>query len=274
MPSNNPKIKLIMSILKSSLIRLIFFIGLFTSFLIVSCGDKEELPSPELDQKNETIAKKWLVSSASNARLSNNESEFLWFEFTLEGFYIIMKKDGTTLTGTYAKQENTLSLDGLGTLIISAMTESSFSFTFTADGSSESINIFTNEADKQVQESSRTDLLSKTWSVKRQHGKLFGTEIDQSYPNASIAAYTAVFSVYGTYVLAITYTNGTKQVFNRLWRWKDSDEVKICYGDTSSECNGENETSVLDLTETSFKLHTVIPSKDSEMYDELVVFKK
>lgn len=260
--------------LKPSLFHLIFIIGLFTSFLIVSCGDKEELPSPEVDQKNETIAKKWLVSSASNARLSNNESEFLWFEFTRESFYIISKKDGTTLTGTYTKDENTLSLDGLGTLIISEMTESSFSFTFTADGSSERINIFTNEADKQVNESSRTNLLSKTWSVKRQHGTVYGTEIDQTYPNPSISAYTAVFSAYGTYVLSISYTNGTNQVFNRLWRWKDSDEEKICYGDTSSECNGENETSVLDLTETSFKLHTIIPSMDSEMYDELVIFKK
>lgn len=250
-------------------------IGLMMSIFLISCSkDDEPKPVVKNNSANEPIAKKWEVdNTASNGRLAAEASDFLWFEFTLEGYFIILKSDLTTLTGTYTFVDNTITLDGVGVLEISDVSDTNFSFTFTPTGATESVTIFTNVAEEVIETTSQTDLLCKTWSVSRQYGVLFGTEYDQSYPNAAITDYTVVFSQYGTYLLAMTAGDGRKTIMNRHWQWKNSEETMICFGDFSSECTGENETTVVSLTEAGLELHTLVPSMYSETHDVLEIYK-
>lgn len=255
--------------------RLLFFVGMFMSIFLISC-DKDDEPKPvtQDNSANEPIAKKWEVDqTASNGKISAEASDFLWFEFTMEGYYIILKSDMQTYTGTYTKDGSTITLSDFGVLEISDVSDSNFSFSFIAAGETESTQIFTNVAEEVIAKSSKTELMCKTWSVKRQYGNL-GQEYDQSYPSAMFPEYTVVFSAYGTYLISLTYGDGRKQIWNRHWQWKNAEETMICYGDVSSECTGENETTVKKLTETAFELQTVITSSNSEINDILEVYSK
>ena len=60
---------------------------------------KEDEPKPvtQDNSANEPIAKKWEADqTASNGRISAEASDFVWFEFTREGYYIILKSDMRT----------------------------------------------------------------------------------------------------------------------------------------------------------------------------------
>lgn len=101
---------------------------------------------------------------------------------------------------------------------------------------------------------------------------MYGMSYERSYPNDLVSQYTVVFSPYGTYLLSIDYSDGQKETINRVWRWKDSEESMICYGIESSECNDNNQTTIVSLTETNLTLKTVMAASETETNDILEIF--
>jgi hypothetical protein len=219
--------------------------------------DKTEEPAPQSSStaSQETISKKWMVG-ANSGRLSH-ATEYLWFEFNKSGQYIIAK---TTLpnyiSGNYtiSADKKTITLQNYGVITITSVSADKFNFTITLSGSSTPITIFSTVSNTAPVSSTNSDKLCRTWKVDKITMTNFLDSVTvETYPNGSVSQYDIIITKYGTYFISYADTAQT-QYHSRMWQWKDSNQTILCYGDSTSECNGGNEAQILANTATSLQV--------------------
>ena len=213
-------------------------------FSAFSCSKDEAEPAVTL--KNETISAKWLVAGT--------ESGYFSFEFNKSGTYIVQKIPTTTpdeklvYFGDYnIINDKSINLADFGTLKIASITKDAFSFTIsTPDNPSNNVLITTTKAD-EMPSTTKTDLLCRTWKMTKFNGEdVVGTEHEL----------TVLFSKAGTYFVEIANPLDGDEGGLSNWKWKDSNEVIMCYSWEGTP-NCDNVVEVLELTTSSLKIKEV-----------------
>ncbi|HEY3405148.1 MAG TPA: hypothetical protein VGK59_17310 [Ohtaekwangia sp.] len=193
---------------------------------VISCSDDSDGKKSDSALK-ESIEGKWIVTSSSG-RVSSDSYES--FEFNLSGNFIIVI-DGEVIFGIYEViDDETIELEDYGTFKLVSVDGSSISFTFTPDSGDEIT--FTADKAPQVENSSKTKLLCKTWELVELDGEpVAGTDYEL----------TVLFSDAGTYYVSITGL--------ATWQWKDNDETTICYSwEGDPTCTESNQAIIHELT--------------------------
>ena len=192
---------------------------LFIASIFVSCN-KDSDTNTDTTLKAETISAKWNVSVAS---------EYESFEFNKSGNYIIVKKNMTKSTesqvilfGAYQISSNTITLSDFGKMTVSDITENSISFELVLNNKPNDEVIITATKQTEMDNSTKTDLLCKTWELLTINGeRVKGTEEEL----------TVLFSRAGTYFVDLhDYEEGEEGRGGLAeWKWKDKNESKILY---------------------------------------------
>lgn len=229
-----------------------------------SCEKGDNKDNNDVTITKETISAKWIV--ADNVTYKS-------FEFNESGNFIIvvdnMKKsmnEEDIIFGNYEVVDDiTIKLKNYGTIKTSKIDDNTISFTLTLDTSSgNEISINANKAD-EMQSSSNTELLCRTWNMVSINGEnVAGTEEEL----------TVLFSQAGTYF--VTYLNSTDEENGGLakWKWKDENQNTLCYSwDGEPTCDGDNEI-LIEVTTNSLKI-TEVFDDEAEIYilEPLIVTK-
>ena len=196
--------------------------------------DKKENPQT-IDLKKETISAKWNV---------NTDSNYKSFEFNTDGNYVIAKSSITKSTdnqtvffGSYDIIDNTtILLSDLGELKISEFSNNSIRFTVSFDKN------FIINASKQeeIQKSSNTELLCRTWKLVSIEGKDLGDFI-------------VLFSKAGTYLVNFIDENEEPLTVLGVWTWCNSAENKLAFTiEEELNCDGIQVIKDIQLTTNSF----------------------
>ncbi|MEI7523488.1 MAG: hypothetical protein WCJ95_04115 [Mariniphaga sp.] len=222
--------------------RILFSILIIFAFEFWSCSKHDDSNSGTLTQA--TVSAKWVISGTGIGYRS--------FEFNKSGNYIVVADDGTKSTaaqivlfGTYQITDNqTIVLSDLGTLKMSSISSSSFSFTFTPLNDASGKISLTSVKAAITATSAKTDLLCRTWSLVTLGGEsVAGTENEL----------TVLFSNAGTYYvnrINIPEDSGLAQ-----WGWKDNTQSTLCYSwEGAPTCDGTNEVLITEVTGTSLKM--------------------
>jgi hypothetical protein len=188
----------------------------------------------------EQVTGKWEVS---------NSSRYKSFEFTESGNYIVIRKSSSKSTADEVEmgvydfgEDGSIILPGFGEIENFESTGNSANFDVNDESYPGDPEPVLSIKSAQYQETTKTELLCKTWKVVSFNGK------STNPGNAK----EILFSRSGTYL--VSYLDGTTGLSS--WQWKDNKEEYICYswyGNPS--CNGSNEVKVYDLTESSCKLN-------------------
>jgi hypothetical protein len=232
------------------------FLNLFliTAILIVnSCKKSDDSKSAVTDTKK-SISKKWIIEN----RKSTLSSDYIWFEFNLDDIYIIGKTDGTILSGSYTISDDTKSirLTNYGVMTINTLSDTEFAFSLKLNNSTDSITLSATPA-QVIASSSKTDMFCRNWNLD----KTTDSDTTILYPNTESTKLEVIFSNYGTYFVTNVYKDSTTEYLNRQWKWKDQSETIICYGDLTCNCTGDNEVTIVELTNTLLKMN-----EDGELY--------
>jgi hypothetical protein len=158
----------------------------------------------------DTISAKWNISTAG--------SEYASIELSEQGGYIVIdnKAKPDIHVGIYQiKDRNTIKLLNFGTMVLEPQTDDDIRFTFT-DKDGQKISMLGASRSGHVAESSRTDILCRTWKLIKYDGR--GTK-DTSMDDAFF------FSKAGTYL--VTYPDRDPALAK--WRWQDADEKVLQY---------------------------------------------
>ncbi|WP_159023719.1 hypothetical protein [Formosa sp. L2A11] len=207
---------------------------LFALTLITGCdsGNNDNDETAE----DVSINSKWIVS---------NSSEYASFEFNASGNYIIVKNSEdekttdaqTILFGTYNLIDaSTVVLSDFGTLFISDIDEDSINFSIELTSNPESEIQIEAYKTTEMENSTNTDLLCRTWQMETFNGEnVIGTEDDL----------TVIFSRAGTYF--VTFTNPSSENEGGLanWSWDNDEQTQLYY----SWNEGEESTGVVKITE-------------------------
>ena len=212
---------------------------LIVASVFAAC-DKENDNGKDVNVSVNTMSAKWIIS--------DKNSPYASFEFTLEGNYIVVGNKTTPRSGsvnstlhpsigpktvntrasefdespvyfgTYSINGNKISLASLGVMEVTNISDEDISFSFKTDATGTTSNY---EAEKAapVSTSSKTDLLCRTWVVQRvSHGG-----VDD--PDDEIIGNTIIFSKSGTYL----FPSDDGGVGLAKWRWANSAETAIHY---------------------------------------------
>jgi hypothetical protein len=226
------------------------FLNLFliTTVLIVNSCKKADDNNSLVNDVKKSISKKWIIENVK----STLSSDYKWFEFNLDNTYLIGRTDGTFLSGSYTISDDakSITLINYGVMTINSLSDTAFAFTLVLNNSTDSITLSANPA-PVIASSSKTDLFCRNWKIDKTYEYEKDTTI--LYPNAVITKFEVIFSKYGTYFVTDVY-EGTTEYMNLQWKWKDQSETVICYGDLTCNCNGDNEVSIVELTNTLLKM--------------------
>jgi hypothetical protein len=162
----------------------------------------------------DTINTKWNISTAGSGASSGYAS----IELSGQGGYIVVDNQANpgVHVGIYQiKDRKTIKLLDLGTMVIESQTDDGLRFTFTGQDE-QKISLLSASRSENVAESSRTDLLCRTWKLVKYDGRnTKDTPMDDSF----------FFSRAGTYL--VTYPDRDPALAE--WRWQDADEKVLRY---------------------------------------------
>lgn len=222
----------------------IFFFLLTTLCMgLFSCGSEDD-PSTVSLAENATNQTKWVTN--------NESSSFASIEFSTSGNYIVIENVLNKSTsqqkihfGTYSVTDpTTINLVNMGLVKVKELTDNTVNMEITLNGTSTPL-IFTGTKSDNMETTTRTDLLCRTWEVIKHNEKdAAGTEYEGS---------TILFSKAGTYF--VTLPNGGDGAGGlALWKWDEgTDETQFLYtwnGTFEGDYNGSIVTISL-LTKTS-----------------------
>lgn len=183
-------------------------IGFLVVVLLFSCKkEQNEIEVP-------TLIAKWNVE---------NNSEYISFEFTEAGNYIIEKvasdKNYEYIVGLFQLiDENSINLSDFGIINIADLSLNSIDLFF-VDSLGSQVNI-TASMQAQIESSTQTDLLTNTWSVLSYNGNIVsGTQNDMN----------VIFSQSGTY-----FSWNENPEYNDAggmaeWMWANNDQTYFRY---------------------------------------------
>ena len=225
-------------------------VALSVLLFTVGCSDNGG-DDPTIVTK-ENISAKWAIADANSLYSS--------IEFNESGNYIIIKNqaqaselkgvssdnnaDASVLFGTYQIiSDNVIKLNGFGTITVSSITESSFKFTVKLESSS-TVKEYISTRNSDIANSSRTDLLCRTWKITKWDGEdVAGTEKEIG----------VIFSKAGTYFV-FNYSNNGIILGIANWKWKNSAETILRYehGEGYDYVDGEIEIVMLNSDKLEF----------------------
>jgi hypothetical protein len=205
--------------------------------------EKEEDNANETETRS-TLSAKWLVE---------NSNIYKSFEFNESGNYIIEKHAfglNDLLFGNYEViDDKNISLDNFGTISINEINENTIDFTVKLTEEPENEVIINATKKEELQSSTKTDLLCRTWQMITENGvSVKGTEDEL----------TVLFSQAGTYF--VTFLNRPEEVIDGVeytdgglaqWRWRNTEENRISYSwDLDDLVNWEEQgfADILELT--------------------------
>jgi hypothetical protein len=216
---------------------------LFALTMIISC---EKNPIVSQDTLSvEKISAKWVIDGISIYKS---------FEFNKSGNYIVVKKASTDSTskqfvlfGTYEiTDKKTLVLSDFGKIKISEISDKSLSFSVSLITSPNIEVAITASKNAEIQSTTKTDLLCRTWEMVTINGKnVVGTDNDLS----------VLFSASGTYF--VSFANPTDENHGGLaqWKWKDDSQTNILYSwDEVPVWNKSEFVEISKLTSDSLKI--------------------
>lgn len=161
----------------------------------------------------DTINAKWNIATAGSAYAS--------IELSGQGGYIVIdtidnQAKADVHIGIYQiKDRKTIDLLGLGTMVLESQTGNAIRFTFT-DKDGQKKSVMGASRSENVAESSRTDILCRTWKLIRYDGRdTKDTAMEDMF----------FFSKAGTYL--VTYPNREPAIAR--WRWQNADEKALQY---------------------------------------------
>jgi len=225
-----------------------FLVVLFALTMIISCEKNENGTQDILSV--EKISAKWIIDGTSIYKS---------FEFNKSGNYIIVKKASTDSTskqsilfGTYEITDNkTLVLSDFGKIKISEINDKSLSFSVSLTTSPTTEVAITASKQAEIQSTTKTDLLCRTWEMLTINGKtVVGTNQQLS----------VLFSASGTYF--VSYANPTDENDGGLaqWKWKDDSQTKLLY--SWNEVPVWDETHSVEISKLTADSLKIIENKD------------
>lgn len=211
---------------------------------IIACN-KDEGPTKDTLDK-ETLCAKWVTDGTG---------VYESFEFNESGNYIVVKNTTlkstsaeVVLFGTYDIIDNkTIILSDFGKIVITEIDDNTISFSIFLDSNPGNKIIINATKQEEMNKSTRTDLLCRTWEMVTIDGEpVAGTDMEL----------IVLFSAAGTYF--VSYTNSTDENDGglALWAWKDVNEIILCYsweGDVT--CTGTNEVVIAELTVNKLQIN-------------------
>ncbi len=218
-------------------------VALFTLTMIISCEKNQDITQDTLSV--EKISAKWVIADTSIYKS---------FEFNKSGNYIIVKEASvkstskqTVLFGTYEITDNkTLVLSDFGKIRISEITDKSISLSVSLTSSPNTEIALNALKQAEVQSSTKTDLLCRTWEMVSVNGEpVAGTEYEAS----------VLFSASGTYFVSIADPTEDNDGGLAQWKWKDESQTKLLYSWDEIPAWDENHVvEISKLTSDSLKI--------------------
>lgn len=218
-------------------------VAIFALTMIISCEKNAIVSQDTLSV--EKISAKWVIDGTSIYKS---------FEFNKSGNYIVVKKASTDSTskqtilfGTYEITDNkTLVLSGFGKIKISEISDKSISLSvsLTTSPNTEIAIIASKQA--EIQSSTKTDLLCRTWEMVTVNGKtVVGTDKELS----------VLFSASGTYFVSLANPTDENDGGLAQWKWKDDSQTKLLYSwDEVPVWDRSNFVEILKLSSDSLKI--------------------
>ena len=209
------------------------------------------ISSATLSQRPAGLVKKGSLFSPGNIfahRPAGPDTNYTAIEFLINT-YVIFYADNTVQVGQYsATNDTTLILDSLGTIHITSIDSSSFSFTLIPSGGG-TITITATVASPVGSFSSASDLafVSNTWKLDSitENGVLDSSQFvieDSISATDTLKEIDAIFSEYGTYLVRDVYFSGEQDYNTNTWLWTNSSHTGFCYGNWDgtnvSDCTG------------------------------------
>jgi hypothetical protein len=217
--------------------------AIFVLTFLVSC-DKDEYETENMLEKT-TISAKWSVS---------NSSEYESFEFNESGNYIVVENtttksinDQIILFGTYEIIDSkTIVLSDFGTLTLSDIDENSISFSIQLTSNPDNEIIINASKQEEMESSSRTDLLCRTWEMVTKNGEpVAGTDMEL----------IVLFSKAGTYFVSFANPEDENDGGLAQWKWKNDAETQLLYSwDEVPHWNEEIYVEILELSSTALEI--------------------
>ena len=237
-----------------------------TAGMMVSCGSNDN------DDNNEgTVGELPYVAQAAKYNISSSSSEWKSIELTEGGRFIAIKKgytsgakaatrandsDNGIVFGRFTFDGTTYTLNGFGTMRVTAGANGSFQLSLTINGTSQTVNATKEET---IPSSSLTDFICRTWTITqfrliyKQNGETVfdGSAssgqgiVDQFYKKLGrdwefVGDWDPIedlcyeqprfitFSHSGSYL--VTYSNG--ETWANSWRWLDESKGTAQYDDS------------------------------------------
>lgn len=218
-------------------------IAIFVLTFITACDKDENDPKETLEKA--TISAKWNIS---------NSSDYDSFEFNESGNYIVVKNTTTKSTndqiilfGTYKIIDNkTIVLSDFGTLIVSKIDENSIIFSIKLTSNPNDEIIINASKQEEMESSTRTDLLCKTWEMVTFNGEsVVGTDMEL----------TVLFSKAGTYF--VSYANPEDENDGGLaqWKWSNDAETQLLFSwEEVPVWDDKDYVEIPELTSTKLKI--------------------
>ena len=236
------KIKSFLSKVKMSIIATVAII-----FLVVGCKKETSDVTSTITTKN--ISAKWQL----------NNPDYNSIEFNESGNYIVLKNannlegnkitqasnvdDPSVVFGSYKIiNSTTLELANYGTININSLTASNLNFKLVLLNKKE-ITFTSTKATSVIPSSTKTDLLTKTWSLYKISALNNGIT-DTSF-NKYVGLLTVLFSQYGTYFVH------QFEDFSNNWRWKNAEETQLYYSSENlTDWTKANYVEITELTDS------------------------
>lgn len=188
---------------------------LLLSLMIFSCSKKSgDDPQPS---SVATYNKKWNVISSNTQRIISVAPQISSIEF-LYASYVVFYDNDSNVTGAFTKvDDQTLTLNGFGTLKIVSLGNDNFNFVLSQTGKPD-LTINTSPA-ILITSSVNTIALCKTWVADSniridEYGQVMKTLPDL----------TATLSQYGTFVVKYVDDSSTVSYFANGWHWVDGSQ--------------------------------------------------
>ena len=246
--------------------------SLFIMAILTSCNN-------DIVNENKTttlIKAKWEIADLNSAYTS--------FEFTEDENFIVVENGTNADTrassskplpvhfGVYKIDENTINLPDFGTITVASITAEKFSFSFTLKSTGESWNFTANKAQEPITQSSRTDMMCRTWMINKvtidedllphankswyeyQYGQNWKEEAEKE-----LLGTTVLFSKAGTYLISYAVDYITSNESNTAlfwWKWANKEQTVVFYSEDNWKDNWqENNAWIDELTSTTLTVH-------------------
>lgn len=228
-----------------------FFLFILIMALTTSC-EKDERGAKEI-LEIESIIGKWTV---------NGTSAFESFEFNKSGNYIVVKNstekstnDQRILFGTYEIIDNyTIILSDFGSLKITRINDTSMDFSVSLPGSQYNEMMLSALKQKEMESTTRTELLCRTWKLVSLNGENVEGTGDEL---------TVLFSKAGTYF--VTWHDGDSDL--RHWKWKNATEKEIFYSwGEPVVWDEERKAEIIELTEDILRIRQTFSENEQLLY--------